>query len=334
MGKKIFLNDKIFIAGSSGMAGSAILRTLKLAGYGQIHEGGCLLTPKRSELDLLNSNQVNEWFKQNRPNVVILCAAKVGGILANSLEPASFLLENIKIQTNVIEASWKFGARRLLFLGSSCIYPKYATQPIKEESLLSGALEPTNEWYAIAKISGIKLCQSLRIQHDFDSICLMPTNLYGPGDNYHPKNSHVMASLIRKFYYASKNNLSKVSCWGSGAPLREFMHVDDLGKASLFALENWDPKEKDSPKDEDGKKLIYLNIGTGKDISILDLAKKIAKATNFEGEIEWDLEKPDGTPKKQLDISKISKLGWSPTIELDSGIKKAIISFELENNLI
>ncbi len=326
--KKIDLDEKIFIAGSSGMAGSSILRAFKKHGYGNSLKNGKFLTPKRSELNLLDLNEVNRWFKENKPTVVILAAAKVGGILANSQKPASFLIENLKIQTNVIEAAWQSGVKRLLFLGSSCIYPKLAKQPLIEEDLLSGPLETTNEPYAIAKIAGIKLCQSLRIQHGFDSICLMPTNLYGPGDNYHPTDSHVMASLIRKFCEASRKGSKEVICWGTGSPYREFMHVDDLGEASLFALENWDPGSFDSPKDKSGKPLIFLNVGTGKDISIFDLTKKIALATNFKGEISWDTSKPDGTPKKLLDITKLSTLGWEPRISLDDGINRTISEFK------
>tara|TARA_B100000886_G_scaffold340268_1_gene308829 strand:- start:3519 stop:4517 length:999 start_codon:yes stop_codon:yes gene_type:complete len=326
MKKKINFKEKIFIAGSSGMAGSAILKALKRKGYGEPKHNGELLIPKRSDLDLLDESAVHKWFKDNKPSIVVIAAAKVGGILANASQPATFLMENIKIQTNLIEASWKFGVKRLLFLGSSCIYPKFASQPINEESLLSGPLEQTNEPYAIAKIAGIKLCESLRIQYGFDAICLMPTNLYGPGDNYHPTESHVMASLIRKFCNASKNN-ENVMCWGTGSPYREFMHVDDLGEAVVFALEKWDPNSQDSPKDQYGTPLIYLNVGTGKDISIFDLAKKIAKITDFHGKVIWDKTKPDGTPKKQLDISKITKLGWEAKIDLEEGIKSTVSEF-------
>lgn len=240
MSKKILLNEKIFIAGATGMAGSAICKALFRKGYGH-KNGGVILTTTRKELDLLDSNAVKLWFEVNKPTVVIIAAAKVGGIMANSSYPTQFILDNLKIQNNLIENSWLTGVKRLLFLGSSCIYPKFANQPIKEESLLSGQLEETNQWYGIAKISGIKLCEALRKQYNFDAISLMPTNLYGPGDNYHPQNSHVMASFIRKFYEASINSLPSVTCWGTGSPLREFLHVDDLGDAVVFALENWDP---------------------------------------------------------------------------------------------
>ena len=330
---KINKNDKIFIAGGTGMVGSAIKRELINNGYGISRNE--ILTPNRSELNLLNLYEVEKWFKLNTPTVVIIAAAKVGGILANKTYPKDFLLENLKLQTNLIETSFKNGVKRLLFLGSSCIYPKFAKQPIKEEYLLDGKLESTNEWYALAKIAGIKLCEALRKQDNFDAICLMPTNLYGPGDNYHPTNSHVLPALIRKFYEAKLNNSKFVKCWGSGSPEREFLHVDDLAKASRFVLENWDPNEKFAPKDKDGNQLIFLNVGTGKDISIKDLAKKIALEIGFQGEIKWDISKPDGTPKKLLDISRIKSLGWQPMISLDEGINKTVNLFKKihENNL-
>lgn len=327
MKKYISKNEKIFIAGSSGMAGNAIVRSLKKAGYGDKNLNGELLLPTRKELNLLNYKDVEEWFETNKPTVVIIAAAKVGGILANSKFPYEFLLENMKIQNNIIETSWRNKVKRLLFLGSSCIYPKYAQQPIREESLLNGKLEETNEGYAIAKIAGIKLCESLRIQYGFDAISLMPTNLYGPNDNYHPEHSHAMASLISKFYNASINSLPTVSCWGSGSPEREFMHVHDLGEAVIFALEQWSPDSKDAPKDDYGKPLNFLNVGTGKDISIKLLAEKISSVVNFKGNIIWDKSKPDGTPKKQLDVSRILSLGWKPKISLEQGISETISNF-------
>ena len=320
MNKKIYLDDTFFIAGASGMVGSAICRNLKKNGYGDINKGGKLLTPSRNVLNLLNINEVEDWFNLNKPSVVVIAAAKVGGIFANSSMPTEFLLENLKIQTNLIETSWKTGVRRLLFLGSSCIYPKFASQPIEEESLLSGELESTNQWYAIAKISGIKLCEALRNQYNFDAVSLMPTNLYGPGDNYHPQNSHVMASLIQKFYNASNESLPDVTCWGSGKPYREFLHVDDLGDAVLFSLENWDPNSENAPIDKYGNKLSLLNVGSGIEISIKDLANKISKLLNFQGNIKWDESKPDGTPRKKLNCEKINKLGWYSKISLDQGI--------------
>ena len=324
---KIQLNDRIFVAGATGMAGSSIVKSLIRKGYGNEMKNGKLLTPNRQELDLKDIVSVRNWFKVNQPTIVIIAAAKVGGIIANKNHPASFLLENLKIQNNIIETAWSFGIKRLLFLGSSCIYPKHAKQPIKEEYLLNSKLESTNECYAIAKISGIKLCEALRIQYGFDAISLMPTNLYGPRDNYHPTNSHVMASLIRKFCDAKKNDLPSVTCWGTGKVLREFLHVDDLGEAVVFALEKWCPDSDNAPLDDFGTPLTYLNVGTGLDISIKKLAEKIANHANFKGEIKWDLENPDGTPKKQLDISRILNLGWSPTIDLDKGITKTINSY-------
>ena len=322
--KKIKIDDKIFIAGASGMAGQAIHRSLLKSGYGNPEKGGAILTPARNILDLSDKNAVDKWLEINQPRVVIIASAKVGGILANTSKPTEFLLENLKIQNNLIEGSWKNKVRRLLFLGSSCIYPKYASQPIEEESLLTGSLEPTNQWYAIAKITGIKLCQALRKQHNFDAISLMPTNLYGPGDNYHPQNSHVMAALIRKFCEASQNSLDSVTCWGTGAPYREFLHVNDLGDAAVYALENWDPNSKNAPLDKNGNPLNILNVGTGNDISIKNLANKIARITNFKGNIIWDHSKPDGTPKKQLKINKLLELGWEPRISLDEGIKETV----------
>ena len=319
MKNKIETQDKIFIAGSNGMVGSAVLRLFKKNGYKKN-----LLIPTREELNLLDITSVKKWFITNKPNIVIIAAAKVGGILANSMNPADFILDNLKIQTNVIESSWNYGIKRLLFLGSSCIYPKYSNQPIKEECLLTGGLENTNEYYAIAKIAGLKLCESLRMQYGFDAITLMPTNLYGPNDNYHSENSHVMASLLKKFLIAKSQKLDSVTCWGSGEVLREFMHVDDLAEAIIFCLNNWHPGSNNSPVDKSGKFLYHLNVGTGKDISIKDLANKIAKISKFEGEILWDKTKPDGTPKKQLDISKINELGWQAKIDLNLGIKKTI----------
>jgi len=317
--------DRIFVAGHRGMAGSAICRALQRAGYGQI------LTPTRQELDLLNPEAVQCWFAEHQPTVVVLAAAKVGGIEANSSYPADFLLENLKIQTHVIETAWRSGVRRLLFLGSSCIYPKFAEQPIQEEALLTGLLEPTNEWYAIAKITGLKLCAALRRQYGFDAISLMPTNLYGPGDNYHPTNSHVLPALIRRFHEAARapghGAGATVSCWGSGTALREFLHVDDLGEACVFALERWDPQASSAPLAGDGVPLTWLNVGTGLDLSIRELAEHVAAATGFRGTIQWDLSKPDGTPKKQLDVSRLAALGWQARIPLAEGLASTVAAF-------
>lgn len=317
-------SDRIFVAGHRGMAGSAICRALLRKGYCQESEGGSLITVGREDLDLLQANNVHTWFAKNKPTVAVLAAAKVGGIQANNNYPADFLLQNLKIQTNVIEAAWANGVRRFLFLGSSCIYPKYAEQPIREESLLTGSLEPTNEWYAIAKIAGIKLCDALRAQHGFDAISLMPTNLYGLGDNYHPSNSHVIAALLRRFSIAVKERADCVTCWGSGSPKREFLHADDLGDACVFVLENWDPSSCDAPRDHTGKPLTFLNVGCGTDLSIKELANLIATSSGFQGEIKWDTSKPDGTPRKLLDVSRLQSLGWKAKIPLDKGIASVI----------
>ena len=308
-------NQKIFIAGSTGMVGSAIKRELHLKGYEN------LICPNREELDLTNSELVFEWCKKNKPEVVILSAAKVGGIYANKTYPVDFLLDNLKIQNNIIEAAWKNDAARLLFLGSSCIYPKNSKQPISEEELLRSSLESTNEWYAIAKITGVKLCQALRKQHGFDAISLMPTNLYGKGDNYHRENSHVLPALIDRFHRHKLGKKDFIECWGSGNPRREFMNVDDLAEACIFALENWDPECSEAPKNELGEPLTWLNVGTGIDISIKDLAHKIKEITSFEGKIKWNTNKPDGTYQKLLNISKLKELGWESKISLTKGLQ-------------
>ena len=328
--KKISFEDKIFVAGAKGMAGSAICRELSKRGFSNKNtHRNVLFTPNRSELNCLNSEDVENWFKKHNPSIVIIAAAKVGGIKANMSQPYDFLIENLKIQNNLIENSFKFGVRRLLFLGSSCIYPKSSSQPIKEEFLLSNYLEKTNEAYAIAKIAGIKLCESLRYQKDFDAICLMPTNLYGTGDNYHQTNSHVLPALIRRFHEAKINKRSLVTCWGSGNPYREFMHADDLGSACVYALDNWYPDHINSPKDINGNPLCYLNVGTGKDIQIKELALRIANLLGYEGEIKWDTTKPDGTYKKLLDVSRINSIGWESSISLNQGLKQTIQDFIL-----
>ena len=321
---KIDNSDKIFIAGSFGMVGSAIKRKLLNYKLREKKDSLKILTPTKNELNLLNSNSVKNFFVQEKPTLVILAAAKVGGIYANSQYPADFLIENLKIQTNVIESAWSNNVKKFLFLGSSCIYPKHANQPIREESLLKNELESTNEPYAIAKIAGLKLCESLRTQYNFDAISLMPTNLYGPNDNYHHLNSHVVAALIRKFIIAKKHNLSSVTCWGSGSVFREFMHVDDLADAVIFCIENWNPSDKKAPKDSFGKNLNHLNVGTGKDIKIRKLANIIADIIKYDGEILWDTSKPDGTPKKQLDVTRINNLGWHAKIDLETGLSDTI----------
>ena len=321
MKSKINKHDKIFVAGHNGMVGKAVINKLKENNFNN------LLTINKDKLDLTNTAAVKDWFLNNKPDVVIIAAAKVGGIHANNIFPTKFLLDNLKIQNNLIELSWKNSTSRLLFLGSSCIYPKLSKQPIKEEYLMSGTLEETNKWYAIAKISGIYLCNALRKEHNFDAISLMPTNLYGPGDNYHPEESHVLPSLIRRFDEAKKNNLPSVTCWGTGKPFREFLHVDDLASACVYVLQYWCPDQKDSPSDDKGNHLNYLNVGTGMDISIKDLAERIALAIGYKGKILWDKSKPDGTMRKRLDISRILSLGWRPKINIDDGIRATIENY-------
>ena len=323
--------DKIFVAGSRGMVGSSICMLLIKNGYSEANKN--LLTTSRTNLDFTNSYQVEKWFENNNPQVVIVAAAKVGGIMANMSQPVSFLLENLKIQNNLIEASWKFGVKRLVFLGSSCIYPKISKQPIKENYLLSGNLETSNQWYAIAKIAGLKLCEALRKQYNFDTISIMPTNLYGPKDNYDLNKGHVMAALIRKFYEAKIKNKNKVICWGSGNPIREFLYVDDLAEACYFLLNHWYPNQNNSPLDESGNPLNWINVGSDFEISIKDLANKISDIVNFKGEIIWDIDKPDGTPRKKLDTSFINKLGWKSKTNIDKGIEKTINSYKNELNL-
>ena len=327
-------SDSIFVAGHNGMVGNAIIKSLKKEGYCNYKNGGKLYTIERKDLDLTSFEDVLKWFKNNTPDIVIIAAAKVGGIYANYKYPYDFISENIRIAHNLIEAAWISGSKRLLFLGSSCIYPKSSTIPIKEEELLSSYLEKTNEPYAISKISGIKLCESIRKQYKFDAISLMPTNLYGPGDNYSDEASHVMASLLKKFILAKRNNYEKVVCWGTGKPLREFLNVDDFGDACVKALETWDPDSENAPKDQNGEKLLFLNVGSGEEISIKDLANKIALFTNYEGNIIWDKEKPDGTFRKKLDSSRFKFTGWKPKINLDQGIRSSIDDIESSLNNI
>ncbi len=321
------INEKIFIAGSTGMVGNAIKRILKkeMDHYGNKRQ---LICPTRNELNLLNFEDVKLWFSVNNPKVVIIAAAKVGGINANQTKPYEFLYENLVIQSNLIEASKQFGIKKLIFLGSSCIYPKLCKQPIKEEYLLESSLEPTNQWYAVAKIAGLKLCEALNKEYGLDFISIMPCNLYGVGDNYDLNTSHVIPGLINKFHTAKVKNNRKVICWGTGKPLREFLYVDDLAKACLFCLKNLDISSDNSPLDSSIKKFPWLNVGSGKEISIKDLSEKIAETVGYKGEIHWDNSMPDGTPRKLLDISKIKALGWEPEIELDKGLRLALEDFK------
>ena len=297
------------------MVGSAICRALRKNGYLN------LCYEERKNLDLTNQSDVEKWFSFNKPDVVILAAAKVGGIVANSTYPADFLSDNIKIQTNIFDSAKKSDVKKLLFLGSSCIYPKFAEQPIKEEYLLTGPLEKTNDSYAIAKIAGIKMCEALINQYGFDAICLMPTNLYGPNDNYHELNSHVFASFTKKFYDAVQNKSSHLTLWGTGKPKREFLHVDDLADASILCLEKFSALNHNN-NINGSKSFCYLNVGYGEDISIKNLAILFKKISGFQGEIFWDHSKPDGTLKKLLDVTRIKELGWAPKINLKKGIKK------------
>ena len=326
--------NKIFIAGSTGMVGSSICKLLNSKGFSK--ENNKLLVNSRNILDFKNSEDVDLWFKENRPDTVIVAAAKVGGILANKNNPVDFLLENLKIQNNLIEAAWKNDVKKLLFLGSSCIYPRLAKQPIKEEYLLEGALESTNQWYAIAKIAGLKLCEALKIQYNFDAISLMPTNLYGPNDNYKPGESHVIASLIKKFYEARIYNSKEVICWGTGVPLREFLFVEDFADACFHILENWPNLNNKVLNTKNGNNLNWLNIGSNFEISIQSLAEKIANTVGYKGEIIWDKSKPDGTPRKKLDTQRINNFGWHAKTDLDQGLYKTFESFksELKNKTI
>ena len=326
-------NETIFIAGGHGMVGNAIYKHLLYSGYGKKSLGGKILRPTRKDLDLTNYKSLEEWFNVNKPTVVIISAAKVGGILANKKFPFEFLLDNLKIATNLIELSKINNVKRLLFLGNSCIYPKFANQPIKEEALLTKYLEPTNQYYAIAKIAGVKLCEAMRNQYNFDAICLMPTNLYGPNDNYHPTNSHVIPSLIRKFVSAKEKNIDSVICWGSGSPLREFLYVDDLAEACTFALESWNPNLNNENKNNYDNNSCWINVGSDNEISIKDLAQLISEIVGFKGEILWDKSKPDGTPRKKLDTSRFNELGWFSKTKLKKGLKDTIEAYKNEKLL-
>ena len=312
--------SKIYIAGHRGLVGSAIVRCLKANGYNN------LVFRTHAELDLISQQAVNDFFSKEKPDYVILAAAKVGGIQANNTYRADFIYDNIMIQTNVIHAAYVNRVTKLLFLGSSCIYPKFAEQPIKEDSLLTGFLEPSNEPYAIAKIAGIKMCESYNRQYGTCFISAMPTNMYGPGDNYDLENSHVLPALIRKIHEAKENGSKIVEIWGSGTPLREFLYSDDLAKACLFLLENCQVNDL-TYFDEEGSCNSHINVGSSKEISIKDLAQLIKKVIGYEGEFVFNTSKPDGTPRKLMDSAKLTKLGWKPEIELEEGIAKAYQDF-------
>ena len=292
----------IFIAGHSGLAGSAILRALQSRGYSR------LIVRTHQELELTDARAVKEFFQQERPESVFLAAAKVGGIQANNTLPAEFLRENLLIQTHVLHEAWQAGVKKMLFLGSSCIYPKLAPQPIPESALLTGELEPTNDAYALAKIAGIQLCKAYRKQYGANFIAVMPTNLYGPHDNFHPEHSHVLPALLRRFHEAQRDGLKEVTVWGSGTPKREFLHSDDLASACLFLMEHYDSPE-------------IINIGWGQDCTIRELAEMIAKTVGYTGKLKWDDSRPDGTPRKVLDNRKLTALGWEPKISLQEGLR-------------
>jgi GDP-L-fucose synthase len=298
---------RVWVAGHRGMVGSAIVRRLE-------QEDCEVLTVGRDTVDLANQAQTSEWILENRPQAVFLAAAKVGGILANDTRPAEFLYDNLMIETNIIDASYRAGVEKLLFLGSSCIYPKFAEQPIKEEALLTGSLEPTNEWYAIAKIAGIKLTQAYRKQYSCDFISAMPTNLYGPGDNFDLNSSHVLPALLRKAHEAKVRGDKKITIWGTGTPRREFLHADDCADALIFLMKNY---SDDS----------HINVGSGEDISILELAELICKIVGFEGDVKYDLSKPDGTPRKLMSAERLRTMGWTPSLHLEAGVKATYESF-------
>ncbi len=301
-------NSRIYVAGHRGLVGSALWRELQRRGFTH------LIGRTHAELDLLDAAAVEKFYAEERPEYVFVTAAKVGGIWANNQFPAQFLYENLQIQNHVIHGAWRAGVKKLLFLGSSCIYPKDAPQPLREEYLLSAPLEPTNEWYAVAKIAGIKMCQAYRRQYGCDFISAMPTNMYGPNDNYDLQSSHVLPALIRKFHEAKVSGTRAVTCWGTGKPLREFLFADDLARGCVFLMENYSDEQ-------------FINIGYGSDISIRDLAELIRRTVGFEGDIIWDTSKPDGTPRKLMDSSRLFALGWKPQVDLETGIRLAYEDF-------
>ena len=305
---KLERNARIYVAGHRGLVGSAIWRELQRLGFANV------IGRTHAELDLLDANAVQDFYAREKPEFVFVAAAKVGGILANNNHPAQFLYENLQIQNHLVHGAWKAGVKKLLFLGSSCIYPKHAPQPLKEESLLTGPLEPTNEWYAIAKIAGIKMCQAYRRQYGCDFISAMPTNMYGPNDNYDLQNSHVLPAFIRKFHEAKERGAKEVVCWGTGAPLREFLYADDLARACVFLMENYSEEQ-------------FINVGSGTELPIRELAEIVKGVVGFRGQIVWDESKPDGTPRKLMDSSRLLALGWKPEISLEQGIARAYDDF-------
>jgi GDP-L-fucose synthase len=305
---KLARDARIYVAGHMGMVGSALWRELGAQGFTR------LIGRSIEEMDLLDATAVRRFYAQERPDCVLVAAARVGGIVANDTLPAQFLYENLQIQNNLIHGAYEAGVRKLLFLGSSCIYPKHAPQPLKEDSLLTGPLEPTNQWYAVAKIAGVKMCQAYRRQYGCDFISVMPTNLYGPNDNYDLRTSHVLPALIRKFHEARVSGAPAVVCWGTGGPLREFLYVEDLARACVFLLQNYSDEQ-------------FVNIGCGSDLTIRELAELVKRVIGFEGEIAWDTTKPDGTPRKLMDSSRLFALGWRPQVDLETGIRLAYGDF-------
>ncbi|MCG6142120.1 GDP-L-fucose synthase [Leptospira mtsangambouensis] len=313
-------NSKIYVAGHKGLVGSALVRVLNRQGFSNV------IGRTRKELDLTNQSEVNQFFESERPEYVFLAAAKVGGIHANDTYPAEFIFSNLQIQNNIIDATYRYEGKKLCFLGSSCIYPKFAKQPMDEGQLLDGKLEPTNEPYAVAKIAGIVMCQSYNRQYGTEFFSVMPTNLYGPGDNYHPQNSHVLPALLRRFHEAKVNNLPEVVIWGTGNPLREFLYSDDMARACVFLMQNYNEFRETRGGE-------HVNVGSGIEVSIRELAETLKDVVGYQGKLTFDLTKPDGTPRKLLDVSKLHRMGWKHEVELREGIKLAYDDFLLNGGV-